>query len=119
LTLKLRFGLPTLVAMMSDGEYRIDPDKVESALGEFTAHAIDVYRVSSDLNDMHQPSFGKAGGEIAEAFAYVRQRLAESLRATAQQTQQTNLTLSEGVRNYRNLDSETAREFRAIGGLSA
>ena len=105
--------------MTSDGEYWIDPDKVESALGEFTAHAIDVYRVSGDLNDMRQPSFSKAGAEIADAFAYVRQRLAESLRETAQQTQETNLTLSEGVRNYRNLDADSASEFRNIGGLPA
>jgi len=104
--------------MNPDGEFRIDPEKVESALGEFTAHAIDVYRVSGDLNDMHQPSFSKAGAEIADAFAYVRQRLAESLRDTAQQTQETNLTLSEGVRNYRNLDAESGNEFRKIGGLS-
>jgi hypothetical protein len=102
--------------MMSDGEYWVDPDKVESALGEFTAHAIDVYRVSGDLNDMSQPSFGQAGAEVADAFAYVRQRLAESLRETAQQTQETNLTLSAGLRNYRNLDAESASEFKNVGG---
>jgi len=105
--------------MMSDGQYWVQPDEVDAVVGEMTAHALDTYKLSGDLQNASQPSFSKAGAEVADAFAYVRQRLADALHDTAQRMQQTNMDVAQGMRDYREFDAQSARDLRNAGGTAA
>ena len=104
---------------MSDGQYWVEPDKVDGVVGDMTAHALDTYKYAGDLLKAQTPSFSNAGAEVADAFAHVRQRLADALQDTAQKMQQTNMDVAQGIRDYRRFDSQTAHDFKNIGGTAA
>jgi hypothetical protein len=106
--------------MMSDGQYWVDHHEVEGVIrGRMTAEALLTFQAADELHKLEQPSFSKAGQQIADAFLEVRQLLAKRLEETAQTMHETNMIVAQGMQDYRDADQDAARDFRNAGGMSA